>query len=397
MDSKVRTFLIADIRGYTRFTEEYGDERAERLAAKFADVTREAVEMRDGEVVEIRGDEALVVFDSARQALRATLDLQARFVEETEADPHYPLRVGIGLDSGEAISTEAGGFRGAALNTAARLCGLARGGDVIVSEGTLHLAGHLEGVRYVDRGRVNLKGVSQALHIYRVCPEETATTLNNWFLTILSPVRARALGWKALGAVCLVAAATAASVVWLTTRGPASGRAADTGALNEVTTGAGMRMTGTTTKNPSAMTPSEQLETYAENRSWNCSKARDIPARAEASIVCEIELQGGTLALRLSLFRDGDALKRAYESSLAKTVVPPSSGNCSSTSWRGEVEWVHGEDEQGGRAFCYLSRGRSYVTWTSEEGNKLLGSARFDALQHRHLFAWWSINRHELV
>jgi class 3 adenylate cyclase len=32
----IRTFLIADIRGYTRFTLEYGDEAAARLAARFA-------------------------------------------------------------------------------------------------------------------------------------------------------------------------------------------------------------------------------------------------------------------------------------------------------------------------------------------------------------------------
>jgi len=52
----VRTFLIADVRGYTRFTEEYGDEVAARLAAKFVEVVQDSVEGRGGTVVEIRGD-----------------------------------------------------------------------------------------------------------------------------------------------------------------------------------------------------------------------------------------------------------------------------------------------------------------------------------------------------
>jgi class 3 adenylate cyclase len=71
----IRTFLVADIRGFTRFTAEHGDEAAARLVAKFADIAAKAVESRSGTLVELRGDEALAVFDSARQALRAAVDL----------------------------------------------------------------------------------------------------------------------------------------------------------------------------------------------------------------------------------------------------------------------------------------------------------------------------------
>ena len=78
-EAEVRTFLIADIRGYTRFTDERGDEAAARLVARFAELTRETVGTRGGAVVEIRGDEALAVFTSARQALRAAVELHVRF------------------------------------------------------------------------------------------------------------------------------------------------------------------------------------------------------------------------------------------------------------------------------------------------------------------------------
>jgi class 3 adenylate cyclase len=64
----VRTFLIADIRGYTGFSQQHGDEAASRLARTFAKIVREAVPARQGELLELRGDEALCVFDSAREA-----------------------------------------------------------------------------------------------------------------------------------------------------------------------------------------------------------------------------------------------------------------------------------------------------------------------------------------
>ena len=65
-DPEIRTFMIADVRGYTSFTQSHGGEAAAQLAAAFAEIAREGVEARGGEVIELRGDEALAVFTSAR-------------------------------------------------------------------------------------------------------------------------------------------------------------------------------------------------------------------------------------------------------------------------------------------------------------------------------------------
>ena len=51
---------------------------------------------------------------------------------ETVADPTLPLAVGIGLDAGEAVPVD-DGYRGGALNLAARLCSLAGPGEVLAS------------------------------------------------------------------------------------------------------------------------------------------------------------------------------------------------------------------------------------------------------------------------
>ena len=170
---EVRTFLIADVRGYTRFTVEHGDEAAAKLAAQFAAIAREVAASHDGQVIELRGDEALAVFSSARQALRAAVHLQDRLAKETMADTTLPLKVGIGLDAGEALSVE-GGYRGAALNLAARLCALAGPREVLASESVVHLARKLEGLAYAERGAVQLKGFADPVRVVQVMPEEAA-------------------------------------------------------------------------------------------------------------------------------------------------------------------------------------------------------------------------------
>ena len=165
----IRTFMIADVRGYTSYTQTYGDEAAGKLAAGFAEITREVVEGASGTLLELRGDEALSVFGSARDAIEAAVALQQRFVTETVRDADMPLLVGIGIDVGEAVPVE-GGYRGGALNLAARLCSLAAPGEILASTITTHLAGRMEGIEYEDRGETRLKGMKEEVPVVRVCP-----------------------------------------------------------------------------------------------------------------------------------------------------------------------------------------------------------------------------------
>jgi class 3 adenylate cyclase/ABC-type oligopeptide transport system substrate-binding subunit/streptogramin lyase len=169
--AQVRTFLIADVRGYTRYTQQHGDEAAAELASSFAGLVEEAVEAHGGRVIELRGDEALVVFDSARQALQAALAVQAAVT-----DRELPRGVGIGIDAGEAVPVGKG-YRGGALNMAARLCSLAGPGEVLASDAVVHLARAVQGVRYLQ-GRVErLKGIEQPVRVVEVVPQESAVAL----------------------------------------------------------------------------------------------------------------------------------------------------------------------------------------------------------------------------
>jgi WD40 repeat protein/class 3 adenylate cyclase len=189
----IKTFLIADVRGYTAFTNERGDEAAARLAKRFADVARLKVEGRGGELIELRGDEALAGFDSARDAIRAAIDLQLQFVEDTVADPTLPLAVGIGLDAGEAVPVD-GGFRGGALNLAARLCSIAGPGEVLASREVAHLARKIDGIAYLDHGAVRLKGLEGEVAVVAVRPALEDLAANVAFLRALGPAGARVDG-----------------------------------------------------------------------------------------------------------------------------------------------------------------------------------------------------------
>jgi peptide/nickel transport system substrate-binding protein len=205
----LRTFLIADVRGYTRYTQQHGDEAAARLAATFAELVRTAVRAHEGRLIELRGDEALVVFESARNALRAALAMQAALEREDMA-----RGVGIGLDAGEAVPVGKG-YRGGALNMAARLCSLADPGEVLASEAVVHLARKIDGIRYLD-GRVErLKGLEHPVRVVEVVPQERAVAR-------IRAVRRRLHGrrWPAVvGALAVAVAVAAAVAVVAATRG----------------------------------------------------------------------------------------------------------------------------------------------------------------------------------
>jgi WD40 repeat protein/class 3 adenylate cyclase/energy-coupling factor transporter ATP-binding protein EcfA2 len=187
----IKTFLIADVRGYTAFTQDRGDEAAAELARTFAEVVRAEIQSGGGTLVELRGDEALAVFDSARQAIRTAIELQLRLVAKTVADPRLPLAVGIGLDAGEAVAVD-GGFRGGALNLAARLCSLAEAGEVLATREVTHLARKVGGVRYVERGPTRVKGLAEPVEVVKVRPELEDLAQDLAFRRALGPVASRA-------------------------------------------------------------------------------------------------------------------------------------------------------------------------------------------------------------
>ena len=381
-ETGLRTFLIADVRGYSRFTEEYGDEAAAQLAGTFAAVVGEGVDAHGGRVVEVRGDEALAVFTSARQAIRAAVDLQARFGEETESAA-IPLRVGIGVDSGEAVQLDDGSFRGAALNVAARLCGRAHGGEVILSEATSRLAGRLEGLRYSDRGRVHLKNIPEPVHIVQVYSELDAPSGNRWILMFFGRP-GRTLGWKLGVAVVLIAAGTAAAVVYVTTgRNTEAGSASPPGATAGPLSPA---PAGVATANLARLVPAAL---------WRDCRVQTVPEpNADETAVC-LPRSGIPDRWEISSYPNAKTLRAAYEAEMRlHPTVKPNTGKCNAFFWGGERPWLHGPGKPGGRAFCYFEGDDAVIVWSHERFGQpthrdILAKAREGGSDHARLTHWW--------
>lgn len=381
--SALRTFLIADIRGYTRYTEEYGDEAAAKLAAEFAELVGDGVQAHEGQLVELRGDEALAVFTSARQAIRAAVDLQARFGDETGANSDIPLKVGMGIDSGEAVEIDDGGFRGASLNVAARLCGRAHGGDVLVSASTVRLAGRLGGLQYSDRGRVRLKGMPEPVHIYQVYSELDAPRSSNWVLMFFGKP-GRGLGLKLGAVVVALAAITAAGVVYLT-----AGDETDAG------TAAPGAPTFPVTTEPEALAADAGLDAIVPAALWKDCRLQTVAERSAIQTAVCLPAGGVPDRWDISSYPSGAALSAAYEGELRnRPDTQRDTGKCNAFSWGGEREWLHGPDKPGGRIFCYFDGNDAVAVWTHARLGQpthrdILVRAREGGSDHAGLTRWW--------
>jgi class 3 adenylate cyclase len=386
----VHTFLIADIRGYSRYTDEFGAEAAAGLTARFVELVTEDVETHGGDVVEIRGDEALAVFTSARQAIRCAVALQARFDEEAAIDHDLPLRVGIGLDSGEAVALENGGFRGAALNVAARLCARAHGGEVIVTDATYRLAGRMEGLTFSDRGRVHLKNISDPIHILQVYREQDAPNANRWVLMFFGKP-ARQFGWKLAAGVAGLAALTAAGVVYLTTGDNTEGGSAAAPVQGPAA------LPGTATLPASA-----RLDALVPAALWKDCRVQSVANPSAIQTAVCLPSSGTPDRWEISMYPNASTLASAYSSQLGpREDIPRDKGKCNAFSWGGEHTWLHGPDKPGGRVFCYFDGNDAVIVWTHERLGQpthrdILVVAREGGSDHAGLTRWWRPWHHQI-
>lgn len=168
------TILFSDIEGFTDYTGRVGDEAAYRIVQAHNTIIREELRRYGGAEVKTLGDGFMAAFPSARAAVLCAVQVQKRLAEYNQLHPEASLRVRLGLHAGEPISSEQD-FIGQAVNIAARITGCAQGGQIWISDVVRQLAGHVEGVRFEDRGWKDLKGVSERQHLYEVIWEEGAS------------------------------------------------------------------------------------------------------------------------------------------------------------------------------------------------------------------------------
>jgi adenylate cyclase len=148
-----------DITGYTRLTDERGDEAAADLAARLATLVRRSSQEHGGQAVKWLGDGVMFYFPDPGQAVLAALDM----VEGVANHSLPPARVGI--QAGPVVFQE-GDYFGRTVNVAARIAEYARPGEVLVTDQVLDAADGTS-VAFTEIGPVELKGVSGALRLHR--------------------------------------------------------------------------------------------------------------------------------------------------------------------------------------------------------------------------------------
>ena len=156
---RVPAICFLDITGYTRLTEERGDDAAAELAATLGRLVRRSSVRHGGKPIKWLGDGVMFYFDEPGRAVGAALEM----VEGVSGAGLPPAHVG--LHAGPVLYQE-GDYFGRTVNLSARIADYARPGEVLVTESVVDDADG-QSVGFVDIGGVELKGVSEPVHLFR--------------------------------------------------------------------------------------------------------------------------------------------------------------------------------------------------------------------------------------
>lgn len=167
--SITRGFLFADLRGYTAYVESHGDTAASALLLVYRRMMRDTIAKHGGAEIKTEGDSFYVVFPSASGAVMCGLSIAAAAAAQSHADPQNPIRVGIGVNAGEAVAAPEG-YVGSAVNIAARVCALAKPGEVWVTDTVRGLTRTSGRLIFTSVGRHGLKGIAEPMALFRAEP-----------------------------------------------------------------------------------------------------------------------------------------------------------------------------------------------------------------------------------
>jgi adenylate cyclase len=147
-----------DITGYTRLTEERGDEAAADLAARLAHLVRQSSQRHGGTPVKWLGDGVMFYFREPGDAVLAAVEM-VKVVGSHGLPPAH-----VGIHAGPVVFQE-GDYFGRTVNIAARIADYARPGEVLVSQEVVDAADGRP-VTFTEIGPVELKGVPRTLRLY---------------------------------------------------------------------------------------------------------------------------------------------------------------------------------------------------------------------------------------
>jgi adenylate cyclase len=152
---------FADLAGYTRLTEEAGEEEALDIVERFVEAVEETLP-GDARVIKTIGDEVMVVGTDPSSLADWAVGFQLLYGERR------PLPR-IGIHAGGALYRD-GDYYGRAVNLAARVGARAAGGEVLVTRPVVEAAGRHLDFRHI--GEVRMKGFSETTELFLAARSE---------------------------------------------------------------------------------------------------------------------------------------------------------------------------------------------------------------------------------
>ncbi len=155
-----RTFVFADLSGFTQYTRANGPHEAVKLLGEFRRITRNVAAKRGVRVAKWLGDGVMVVGVDPTAAIAFGAHLVHHFADTG-------LTVRVGLASGIALLFEGDDYIGEPVNLAAKLCSAAKPGEIL---GTCNLGDLPDWVTAEEAVSVSIKGVGVIGDVRRLAP-----------------------------------------------------------------------------------------------------------------------------------------------------------------------------------------------------------------------------------
>jgi eukaryotic-like serine/threonine-protein kinase len=161
------TILFTDIEASTQLNERLGDVQWLELLRAHHALVREQVHEHGGFEVKSQGDGFMIAFPSARRAVQCARAIQDAIDAQLGDHADTPIRLRIGLHTGEAIKEEAD-FYGKNIVLAARIADRARGGEILASSVVKQLTESAGDLHFDNERELELDGLAGTHTVYRV-------------------------------------------------------------------------------------------------------------------------------------------------------------------------------------------------------------------------------------